>query len=132
MLWRFEIWENHFNLHTIITVWWWLSPSRYILWLLHLLEYTLVIIFKAFWSFCFLFLFLHIFLFKQIMHGHIRDRKEVPNYVKLLTFQFCYSNFAMPKHTNVIDIALLLCWSIHMSFYSWRATVVRWLFMPFS
>ena len=31
MLWRFEIWENHFNLHTIITAWWGLSPSRYIL-----------------------------------------------------------------------------------------------------
>ena len=24
------------------------------------------------------------------MHGHIRDRKEIPNDVKLLTFQFCY------------------------------------------
>ena len=25
------------------------------------------------------------------MHGHIRDRKEIPNYVKHLTFQFCYA-----------------------------------------
>ena len=25
MLWQFEIWENHFNSHTIITVWWGLS-----------------------------------------------------------------------------------------------------------
>ena len=33
---------------------------------------------------------LHIFLFKQIMNGHIRDRKEISNNVKLLTFQFCY------------------------------------------
>ena len=24
------------------------------------------------------------------MHGHIRDRKEKPNYVKQLIFQFCY------------------------------------------
>ena len=24
------------------------------------------------------------------MHGHIRDRKEIPNYVKQLIFQFCY------------------------------------------
>ena len=31
MLWRFEIWRNHFNLHTIITVWWGLSLLRYIL-----------------------------------------------------------------------------------------------------
>ena len=30
-LWRFEIWENHFNSHTIITAWWGLSHSRYIL-----------------------------------------------------------------------------------------------------
>ena len=38
----------------------------------------------------------------------------------------------MPKHTNVIDTALLLCRSIQVSFYDWRVTVVRWLFMPFS
>ena len=38
----------------------------------------------------------------------------------------------MPKHTNVINTALLLCRSIQMSDYDWRATVVRWLFMPFS
>ena len=25
------------------------------------------------------------------MHGHIRDRKEIVNYVKQLTFQFCYA-----------------------------------------
>ena len=34
---------------------------------------------------------LHIFLFKQIMHGHTRERKEIPNDVKHLTFQFCYT-----------------------------------------
>ena len=45
---------------------------------------------------------------------------------------FDIPNFAMPKHTNVIDIALLLCRSIQVSFYDWRATVVRWLLMPFS
>ena len=38
----------------------------------------------------------------------------------------------MPKHTNVIDTALLLCQRIHVSFYDWRATMVRWLLMPFS
>ena len=48
------------------------------------------------------------------MHGHIRDRKELPNDV---------------KH---FDIPLLLCRSIQMSFHDWRAIVVRWLFMPFS
>ena len=45
------------------------------------------------------------------MHGHIRDRKEIPNDVKLLTLHFCYAEayrchwhctFAMPKHTGVI------------------------------
>ena len=38
----------------------------------------------------------------------------------------------MPKHTNVIDTALLLCRSIQVSFYDLRVTVVRWLLMPFS
>ena len=38
----------------------------------------------------------------------------------------------MPKHIDVIDIALLLCRSIQMSFHDWRAIVVRWLFMAFS
>ena len=53
---------------------------------------------------------------------------------------FDIPNFAMSKHTNVIDIAhtniidttLLLCRSIHVSFYDWWATVVRWLLMSFS
>ena len=31
LLWRFEIWENHFNSHIIIIAWWRLSPLRYIL-----------------------------------------------------------------------------------------------------
>ena len=38
----------------------------------------------------------------------------------------------MPKHSDVIDTALLLCRSIQVSYYDWRATVVRWLLMPFS
>ena len=59
------------------------------------------------------------------MHRHIRERKEISN-------DILHSNFAMPKHTNVIDIALLLCRSIQVSFYDWQATVVRWLLMPFS
>ena len=59
------------------------------------------------------------------MHGHIRERKEIPNAIR-------HSNFAMPKHTNVIDTALLLCRSIHVSFYDWQATMMRWLLMPFS
>ena len=45
------------------------------------------------------------------MHGHIRERKEIPNDGKHLTFQFSYveahkchwhCTFAMPKHTGVI------------------------------
>ena len=46
------------------------------------------------------------------MNGHIRDRKEIPNYVKLLTSQFRYDEahkchwdfiFVMPKHTDAIS-----------------------------
>ena len=73
------------------------------------------------------FIFLCIFSFKQIMHGHIKDRKEIPNYVKLLKFQFCYAE-AHKCH----DIALLLCRNIQISFHDWQATMVRWLFMLFS
>ena len=67
-------------------------------------------LYKVFCFFLLLFFFT-CFSFKQIMHEHIRDRKEIPNYVKHLTFQFCYTEthrchwhctFAMPKHTDVI------------------------------
>ena len=107
MLWQFKIRENHFNSHTIITVWWGLSPSRYILWLPHLLEYTLAIIFKS----TLIFLLFYFSFNKHIMHGHIRERKEIPNDVKLLTLHFCYAEayrchwnctFAMSKYTDVI------------------------------
>ena len=47
----------------------------------------------------------------------------------MLSFWHC--TFTMPKHTYVIDTALLLCRSIQVSYYDWRAIVVRWLFMPF-
>ena len=55
---------------------------------------------------------MYIILFKQIMNGHIRERKEIPNDIKFLTFQFCYAKahkchwhctFATPKHTDVIS-----------------------------
>ena len=45
---------------------------------------------------------------------------------------FDISIFAMPEHTNIIDTTLLLCRSIHVSFYDWWTTVVRWLLMSFS
>ena len=112
MLWRFEIWENRFNSHTIITVSWGLSPSRYILYLRYLLEYTFAIIFKSIFD-LFAFEFsLHIYIyiyFKHIIQGLIRERKEIPN-------DIWHSNFVMPKHTNVIDITLLLCRNIQMSY----------------
>ena len=47
------------------------------------------------------------------MHEHIKERKEIPNDVKFLTLHFCYAD-AYRCHF-MID-----------------ATVVRWLFMPFS
>ena len=46
------------------------------------------------------------------MHGHIREKKEIFNYVKPK-----HHNFAMPKHTNVI--------------HDLRALVTKWLFMRF-
>ena len=36
------------------------------------------------------------------------------------------------KYPMIFDIPILLCLSTQMSYYDWRATVVRWLFMPFS
>ena len=36
------------------------------------------------------------------------------------------------KYPMIFDIPILLCRSTQMSFYDWRATVVRWLLMPFS
>ena len=47
--------------------------------------------FKNILIFLFLFLFAYFSINKHIMHGHIRDRKEIPNDVKHLTFQFCYA-----------------------------------------
>ena len=109
MLWRFEIWENYFNSHTIITIWWGLSLSRYILKLPHLLKYMLAIIFKAFLIFL-LFIFFAYFCLSKSCMG-IYEREEIPHDDKHLTFQFCYAEahkchwhctFAMPKHTSVI------------------------------
>ena len=40
----------------------------------------------------FAFIFLCTFSFvKHIMHVYIRERKEIPNYVKVLTLHFCYA-----------------------------------------
>ena len=52
------------------------------------------------------------------MHGHIREkeREREKKYSFMLSFK--HHNFAMPKHTDVI--------------HNWQATIVRWLFMPFS
>ena len=102
MLWWFEIWENRFNSHTIITAWWELSPSRYILWLPHLLEYTLVIIFKSIFD---LFAFdfsLHIFLTSISYVGLLEREKKYPMIFDIpillylstqvsLTSHFCYA-----------------------------------------
>ena len=46
------------------------------------------------------------------MLGHIRERKEIPN-------DIWHSNFAMPKHTNVIDTALVM--SKHIGVILWLA-----------
>ena len=57
----------------------------------HLVEDTLAIIYKAFWFFLLLFLLQSYFSFKQTMHVHIRDRKEILNDVKQLTFHFYHT-----------------------------------------
>ena len=36
------------------------------------------------------------------------------------------------KYPMIFYIPILLCLSIQISFYDWRATVVRWLLIPFS
>ena len=72
---------------------------------------TLATIFKSI-LILFAFFFFAYFLFEQIMHGHIRERRST---------QLCkpkHHNFAMPKHTDVI--------------HDWWFLVVGWLFMPFS
>ena len=50
---------------------------------------TLTTIFKSI-VILFAFIFFAYFSLKQTMHVHIRDRKEIPNYVKHLTFHFRY------------------------------------------
>ena len=53
---------------------------------------TFATIFKSIlilFSFFFWFSLHILFLFEHIMHGHIREREEIPNYVSL-TSQFCY------------------------------------------
>ena len=97
MLWRFEIWENRFNSHTIIITWWGLSPLRYILYLPHLLEYMLAIIFKSIFD---LFAFdfsLHIFLLSISYMGLLEREK---------------------KYSMIFDISILLCLSTQMSLTS--------------
>ena len=42
---------------------------------------------------------LHIFLFKHIMHGHMRERERRKTQLCKLKLH----NFAMPKHTDVIS-----------------------------
>ena len=54
-----------------------------------LLKDTLAIIYKAFWFFLLLSFFAYFSFVKHIMHGYIRERKEIPNYIKLLTLHFC-------------------------------------------
>ena len=46
----------------------------------------------------FIFFALIFFSFEHIMHGHIKEREEILNYVKPQTSQFCYAE----AHTNVI------------------------------
>ena len=54
----------------------------------------------------FIFLCIFFFLSKSCM-GILEIKKKYPMMVSIW-----HSNFAIPKHTNVIDIALLLCRSI--------------------
>ena len=55
------------------------------------------------------------------MQGHIRERKEIPNYVELLTLHFCYAkayrcHFMIGDNSGEIVIyAFLLEFSSHSS-----------------
>ena len=87
------IWDmrNHFNLQAIITVWWGLSPSRYILSCLQ--SYIKHLIFFL------LFIFLCIFFFLSKSYVGIWEiEKKYP-----MMLSIWHSNFAMPKHTNIIS-----------------------------
>ena len=68
---------------------------------------------KHIYPFCFLFFFAYFLLISISCMGIQEKEKKYP---MILSFY----------------IKLLLCRSIKMSFHDWRATVVRWLFLPFS
>ena len=89
MLWRFEIWENQFYLHShsclMGTITFEVNPITPTSPRRHACNHISILILFAF-------IFFAKFSFvKYIMHGHIRERKEIPNYVKLLTLHFCYA-----------------------------------------
>ena len=82
---------------------------------------------KHFDSFCFLFFFAY-FLFKQIMHGYVRERKEILNDVKLLTLHFCYAE-AYICHFMIGRQQWwdgYLCFSLRI-FYSFSSKRVIWV-----
>ena len=86
---------------------------------------TLTTIYKSIWFFfCFSFS-LHVFLLSikmHIMHGHIRERKEMPIYVSQTSYSYCAS-------VTLQSTAFMSCTQL---FYDERFLVVRWLFMSFS
>ena len=87
--------ENQCNSHTIITTRWELSPLKYILYLLHLLETRLQPYLKAFWFFLLL-IFFAFFFWAYHAWAYKREKK----YPIMLSQK--HHNFAMPKHTDVI------------------------------
>ena len=58
----------------------------------------------------------------HIMHGHIRERKEMPIYVSQTSYSYCAS-------VTLQSTAFMSCTQL---FYDERFLVVRWLFMSFS
>ena len=109
--------------------------KSYIISLLHLLENMLAIMYKHFDSFCFFFISWFFFSFfllstiKDIMHRHIRNRKENT----LITNFYSFENYTS---FNLIVQMLHLTehgfYDLHTGVHDWRVTVMKWLFMPLS
>ena len=91
ILWRFEICENQIHSHTINCLMGTITFEVYPITPTSPRN-TLVTIFKSILILFTVFFSLHIFIFEHIMHGYIRERKEIPNYISLnLTILLCRS-----------------------------------------
>ena len=90
---------------------------------------TLAIVYKDFLFFLlFIFYFFCIFSFvKHIINEHIRERKEIPNYVKFLTLHFFYAETYRCHFMNLIQnqyVALCICTDIVKNNYNYTVQII--------